>query len=128
GGRIAKLFFQFPPEKAMENPYDEPIWPYWGVDSNRNIIIGEGEDDEHEFTIEIDHWNIPELGSRYTTDVGELRAALDSQDAWESYLLLRDNNEYRINPKGENTANFKEGVKPFRNLIRGRIHGDRLSN
>lgn len=128
GGRIAKLFFQFPPEKAMENPYDEPIWPYWGVDSNRNIIIGEGENDEHEFTIEIDHWNIPELGSRYTTDVGELRAALDSQDAWESYLLLRDNNEYRINPKGENTANFKEGVKPFHNLIRGRIHGDRLSN
>lgn len=109
GGRIAKMFYQNSiggEDNDFEtNPWENSVWPYWGIDNNKNAIIGEGINDDHTFTVDVKHLS---LGfDSYTTDVGELRAALDSQDSWESYLSLRDQNMFKIDPQGNDSDVFR---------------------
>lgn len=84
----------------MSRPEElQTIWPYWGEDSNGNLILGRGIGDDHYFTVEVppsignakhSNWDI----KTYTMTVGELKAALLSQEEWEFYLADRDKNYY----------------------------------
>lgn len=89
---------------AKENYYDlfaqNPIWPYWGLDSNYNAVLGQGYEVEtsgvyypsgcHKFTLDGSQINYPLIDFRagYKSDVTEMRCALISQDAWSSLLAM----------------------------------------
>src|SRR5690606_27339092 len=82
---------------------DHNIWPYWGEDVDGNLIIGEGFNDDHQFTM-----NIAELGITfngveqvgYLTDVAEIRTAGESREAWEAFLCANSTTRFKINPFG----------------------------
>lgn len=89
---------------AKENYYDlfaqNPIWPFWGLDSNYNAVLGQGYEVEvsgryepsgcHKFTLDGSQINYPLIDFRagYKSDVTEMRCALVSQDAWSSLLAM----------------------------------------
>lgn len=109
---------------AADDGWDNVVWQYWGLDQNRNAILGEGIGDQHTFEVDARALGVPALGSRYKMDVGEIRAALDSQESWESYLIFNNNNKYRIDPDGDRVDTFKETTPPFRPLTVGRLNQD----
>lgn len=67
---------------------DATIWPYWGVDANGNVIIGQGVNNDHTVTVDARAVNVVGLKATYTFDVLELRAAMTDQDTWETYLKV----------------------------------------
>jgi hypothetical protein len=80
-------------QPQLPNPVeaDDVITPFWGLDPSGNAIIGSGADHNgHQFSLYIKHIHnqIPELSSQDSVNinVGQLRAALLGQDAWESYV------------------------------------------
>ena len=127
GGKINRMYAQTAVGGSDEDfetePWDNTIWPYWGLygnNVNSNVIIGEGLGNEHQFTVNIQHLDIPEFADfnyRYTVDVGELRAALSDMDTWLGYLQLRNNNKYRIDPDGED-KDFLDTYRPFKHIVR----------
>lgn len=78
----------------------EDVWfgtnirPYWGIDSNGNIIFGNGTGDNHQVNLDATTWSVYGIGNTYATDVAELRASLDSQESWEAFLWFRNNSSY----------------------------------
>lgn len=70
-----------------EEPLNNGFWPYWGKDINDNIILGQGADDNHYIDIDVGKSGfITEIGSMYRLTVGEMRAALQSREAWNLYV------------------------------------------
>lgn len=107
GGYRRDMYFQYYNGGADEDEstgIDNPVWWYWGSDLNGNPVIGDGLGDDHVFTLDSRRIKIPGVGNTYRTSIGELRAALASQQDWESYLSLHDNLQYICNPDGEQTA------------------------
>lgn len=106
GGNLSQIFVNTP-SPAGQDPEDEAIWPFWGFDDSGNLIVGEGEDDNHRFDIPakwLRFWPF----NTYPTNVGEIRAAEESQEAWESYLLLYNWNYYIIDPTGTMTDVYRD--------------------
>lgn len=87
GGNESKIWGQFYNGQTEE---DATIWPFWGFDELGNVILGEGINDDHKFTVDSRAVNAAGIGGKYTTNVGELRAAASSQDSWESYLSMHN--------------------------------------
>ena len=85
GGDIE--FIQETIENAAINE-NANIWPYWGLNSNNQPIIGIGLGNDHQFTVETAYLNIFEIGNFYLITVLELRAALAGQNAWETYMAF----------------------------------------
>ena len=102
GGAVDRMYFNFYETYGNDDPDnytgadDNTIWPFWGFDgenidgSGANAILGQGAGDDHRFVIDARGWAIYGIGDWYWTDIYELRAALDSQEAWEALLWLRN--------------------------------------
>jgi len=129
GGNILRLYGQTQDGgedgDISTNPWDNSIWPYWGLQSNDSlngdVIIGEGIGNDHQFTLDISHLGIDsfaDFNHQYTTDVGELRAALVDMDSWLTYLQLRNNNQYKIDFSGSNLYTYKHTYRPFNDIVR----------
>lgn len=103
----------------LANPQDNTIWPFWGLEADgfvvdnksvgANVIMGIGYGDLHTFTVDSrllknellrNDFFRPSNGvgflDTYTMDIGELRAARYSQEAWEAYLWLNNYNRVRF--------------------------------
>lgn len=99
------------------NFYDSNMWPYWGLDSNGNVIIGEGIDDAHNFDISLTPLGLMDLNGdkidgTYNITVGEIRAALADMDTWASYICwsgTRNSNNNTV----LNSLLLKEGYGPY---------------
>lgn len=92
---------------SITSSSDHNIWPYWGEDTNGNLIIGEGYNDDHRFTLNVQDTGIkfrgvPQIG--YFTDVSEIRAAGESQESWEAFLAALCGNKYKMDPNGTKTG------------------------
>lgn len=97
----------------VTNPEDNTIWPFWGLKSESDVIdnvsvgadviMGVGNGDEHTFTVDsrllkselIRNGKIG-MFDTYTMDIGELRAARYSQEAWEAYLWFHNYNQFKL--------------------------------
>lgn len=100
GGSQDRMYYNFANDYGNdtedEGAEDNTIWPFWGFDgedidgTGANAIVAQGLGDDQTFTIDARGWAIYGLGDWYKTDVYEMRAALDSQEAWESLLWLRN--------------------------------------
>lgn len=108
GGQVEQVYLQEATDDSGDDPntasehYDNAIWPYWGLDTQGNAIIGKGifvPDDEteakdiHEFSINIAGLNLHEEfpTHEYKTDIMEMQAVLGGIDTWETFLFFNDN-------------------------------------
>ena len=101
GGPVDRLFYNF--DQTYQNDTqtsgaeDNTIWPFWGFTGEYtygkgNVIVGQGYGNNHKFSINAKSWSVYGIGEWYHTDVAEMRAALDSQESWEAFLWLRNDN------------------------------------
>lgn len=100
GGNMDRMYYNYYQEYGNDTEDsgadDNTIWPFWGFDgedidgTGANAILGEGQGDDHHFTIDARGWAIYGIPDFYKTDIYELRAALDSQESWEALLWLRN--------------------------------------
>lgn len=97
--------------------YNNTIWPFWGLTLNGTPVVGDGQDDDHVFTLDSRRVAIPGVGETYTTSLGEIRAALSSMEDWQTYLTLHNDIDYLMNENGTETAEFpRRGKKTDRPL------------
>jgi hypothetical protein len=70
---------------------DQTIWPYWGLDANNQVIVGQGKP-EIGHTVQLNCLPIIDImGSiTYKVDIPELRFALADFDSWAAYVLKTD--------------------------------------
>lgn len=66
------------------------IWPFWGFETNFDVKMGTGFDNAHEVELDSTSVQVPGIGATYKTNVEELRAAIDSQDSWENFLIMQN--------------------------------------
>lgn len=66
------------------------IWPFWGFDSSGKAILGTGINNDHQFTVDSRHIDCFGVGSSYTMDVAELRAAMADKSSWVNFLQIRN--------------------------------------
>lgn len=86
GGQQERLYTQY---LALDsNPYNNTIWPYWGLDAQGNAIISSGINDGNTFTLDSRQVNCSGVGATYTCNVGEIRAAMADMDSWMSYINI----------------------------------------
>lgn len=93
---------------------DDTIWPYWGtVPANYpgmgNVLVGTNINDEHFVTVDARAINLNYPGvvvDTYGFCVGELRAALESQGAWEHYLWGRNEENPALSGASPTAANY----------------------
>lgn len=67
---------------------DDTIWPYWGMDIDGSVIVGEGQPEENH-TFHLNASPIADImGSiKYPCDIPEMRCALIDFDSWAFYVL-----------------------------------------
>lgn len=85
GGRQIRMFGVNTPSAADIEP-DRIVWPFWSFQSNYDLVIGTGIDDNHIFSLDSRSVEAPGIGDIYKTDVPEMRAALAGKDAWEDFI------------------------------------------
>ena len=103
GAKKRDIYFQ---TYDSSEDYTNPIWPFWGYDLDNRPCLGTGTGINHVFVLDARAVRIPGVGDTYVSSVGEMMAALESMEAWESYLALNNFNEYILDPEGEDTAEF----------------------
>jgi hypothetical protein len=116
GGKLNNLYFQaqaytennVDDEEYKENPswyYDDVIAPYWGYLADGMLSVGWGDfygenGSEYQFYINgiplYLQTNKPIFTPNYLTDLAEMRAAREGQDAWEAFLWFHSNIEDSI--------------------------------
>ena len=101
GGAIEQIYIQNSDSGASNDYEDDTIWPYWGLDRYGNAILGRGFGDDHYFTLDTRHLGIKEIGDYYTTNVGEMRAALEGKPVWEAFLVSSNYNKFKYDEQGE---------------------------
>jgi hypothetical protein len=72
-----------------QNKGGQDIWPFWGFETNSDLKMGTGFDNDHEVELDTTSVEVPGVGATYTTNVLELRMVLESQDSWETFLLFK---------------------------------------
>lgn len=103
GDSVKAMFAQFPADNEEDDFTDDTIWPYWGLNEQGDPIIGKGFDDNHTLTLDSRHIDVPGIGSVYTTDIEEMRAAAESQESWENFLEIVNDKKFKFSqvwPKG----------------------------
>jgi hypothetical protein len=102
GGNVCQIHITNSDDNVDEDEEDEVwwdnnIWPFWGYDIQKKVIIGENdfETDDHNFTLDSRALalEIPGFPVTYTSDVGEMRAAIGGQDSWEAYIVNNKDTE-----------------------------------
>lgn len=70
---------------------DQTIWPFWGMDVNNKVIIGEGKP-EQSHTAMLNCTPIVDImgATSYRVNIPELRFALADFDSWAAYVLKTD--------------------------------------
>lgn len=91
---------------------DGTIWPFWGINEQYNVVRGitkpsitDGDsyytdntaqrltlhavDDRHEIYLDARDVDVVGVGSQYGLYAAELRAALESEDAWENFVTTQ---------------------------------------
>jgi hypothetical protein len=101
GGPVSEMYIQAniaaaggEDEDFDTNPEENSVWPYWGLDYEGNVIIGENNGAYHQFNIPTKGINVYGVGDYYPTDVAELMAAYEGYDSWLAFLALYNNNKY----------------------------------
>lgn len=91
GGPIHELYFVWHTGGDTDDFKDDSIAPYWGLDYDGNIVEGFDPyfENEHNFDLDSIRVDVVGIGDTYSIDVGEMRAALHSQESWELYLLSK---------------------------------------
>lgn len=89
------------PDDDIDKREDNPIEQYWGAYEDGTVVVPVGK---HK-VFELDSRNViaGNVGYTYKTDVEEMRAALDSQSSWESWLWLRCMHKYYMEHDGTET-------------------------
>lgn len=90
GGNVTDIYFQYDVQNE-DNPEENTIWYYWGLNLNQNPVIGEGEGNDHEFELTSTHVNVNGVGDTYISTIEELRSAAVDQASWESFLYMKNN-------------------------------------
>ena len=92
GGNIESVYLQFSDAGESNDYTDDTIWPFWGFNVFGDVVLGTGDynTNEHKFTLDYRGINIFGVGAEYPTDIGEMRAALDSYESWLFYLMIKD--------------------------------------
>lgn len=93
GGNIESIYIQNSND-GVDNDYsDDTIWPFWGFNVFGDVTLGTGDygSNSHRFSLDARGINVIGIGDEYNTDIGEMRAALDSYESWEFYLMIRNN-------------------------------------
>lgn len=113
GGAVEQLWLQGESDDEDDDPntssdhYDNTIWPYWGLDTNGNAIIGKGyftpldgdvATDIQEFTINISELNMEEFPGNYRTDIYEIQALLGGIDTWQTFLFFNNETASPVSP------------------------------
>ncbi len=106
GDSVQAMFAQFQTDNEEDDFTDDTIWPYWGLTNQQDIdagdnvlgepIIGVGFDDDHTFTLDSRHIDVPGMPSFYKTNIEEMRAAVEGQAAWETFLITVHQREFKI--------------------------------
>lgn len=123
GGPVEQVFFNTSQDGEEDDYTDDTIWPFWGLDDNENVLIGEYTGVFHRVTVDgkplteigIGNWN-----NGYPIDIQEMRRALDSQESWESFLIqLNGVDTINIGTEAapENIPNIHKGKADALNLI-----------
>lgn len=92
GGKKSTVFYT-----SSANFSDEirnTIWPYWGNSFEGTLIIGRGTGDRHTFVLDSRAVLLRGVGNTYPTNIGEMRAALNDQLTWETFLWSHCFNKY----------------------------------
>ncbi len=103
GAKRKDIYFQ---TRSNATTSANPIWPFWGFDLDGKPCLGTGTGFEHVFVLDARAVRIPGVGDTYPTSVGEMMAALESIESWESYLSLNNFNRYILNSRGSNKDRF----------------------
>ena len=69
------------------------IAPYWGLQQNGGVILGEGLNMQHNFTVDVAGLNINSINNNlrlttYNISVEEIHAAMGGKDNWLTYLYV----------------------------------------
>lgn len=96
GSQKHEMYLQYYNANISSIYEDDTIWPYWGINNSNNVIVGQGIDDNHKFTVDCSFLPVPGLNNAYTMDVAELRSALDGRSSWELFLSSYDNDKNSI--------------------------------
>lgn len=133
GGNVESLYYEFYNGPTVATPFSASdsntrlefdwhnidIWPYWGLDENNNVIIAEQLGTNHQFRLDARNVPVLGIGATYFTNTAELRAAMEGQSSWESFLALTNGHEYVESVGGAKQAVYWEVVirptdgKPF---------------
>lgn len=89
GGRQIRMFGVNTPGASNIEP-DRIVWPFWSFQSNLDLVIGTGLNDDHIFELDSRSVEVPGVKETYPTDVPEMRAALAGKDSWEDFLKFKD--------------------------------------
>lgn len=93
GGSKTDVFFNFYDKTATI----KPIWYYWGNDSDGNLIINNSY---QSFNLDARNVLVQGVPDSYPTDMSEMRAALQSQESWESFLWFECFNQFIFDING----------------------------
>ena len=115
GGKVNALYYQ--PQQYTENDrfnytYDNTIWPYWGYDCFDRLVImninGTFRLDGRVIALETNQtWMVD-----YPTDIGEMRAAADSQESWEAYLWAKNSDTESVHYGKAFLLGISDGLNP----------------
>jgi hypothetical protein len=105
GGKLNNMYFQDQAYNQDNFYYDDVITPFWGYLANGLLSVGWGDfngsnGSEYQFYINgvpmYLQTNKQIFGPNYLTDLAEMRAAREGQDAWEAFLWFHSNIEDSI--------------------------------
>lgn len=131
GANKRDMYFQNYQPGVSGDYSDDTIWPFWGYtqpgfDGAGDVILGTDINNEHTFKVDARHMNLNFPGAvvdTYTMCVGELRAALDSQNTWESYLWFR-NDEPGVGEQGNTPTSLMYNGRATKLKLIGNTNSD----
>lgn len=126
GGAVEQMYFNFI-NLDEDDEEDRTIHPFWGFDRNKNIIFDEGTGNNRKMVLNGDAINVfGDWKNGYKADVGELRAALMSQESWEFYLATKSDDVWH-QEKVKKLQLIKMGSVGNLNLIFAGVDAKKLS-
>jgi len=73
-------------EVDNDSPLTQNIWPFWGFDDTGNVILAQGFDTQHRFSLPSKHITTAGTGDLYPTSLGEILSVIEGKESWILYL------------------------------------------